>query len=107
MNLQQRVKTCSQLFHVLSDETRIKLLLVLKDGESHVTDLCKKLKPPQPTVSHHLALLRVHGLVLNRRAGKRPREMLFCRSAWMDNRNGSCRRVRRNAHERGNESASA
>jgi len=70
VNLQQRVKTCSQLFHVLSDETRIKLLLVLKDGESHVTDLCKKLKLPQPTVSHHLALLRVHGLVLNRRSGK-------------------------------------
>lgn len=70
MNLQQRIKTCSQLFHVLSDETRIKLLLVLKDSESHVTDLCKKLKLPQPTVSHHLALLRVHGLVVNRRSGK-------------------------------------
>lgn len=39
-------------------------------GEMHVTELCKNLRLPQPTVSHHLGLLRMHGLVRNRRNGK-------------------------------------
>ena len=38
--------------------------------ELNVTALCKGLKLPQPTVSRHLAILRMAGLVNNRRAGK-------------------------------------
>lgn len=67
----QHIEGLSQLFRVLSDQTRLKLVVVLKEqGEQHVTSLCKKLRLPQPTVSHHLGLLRAHGLVKNRRAGK-------------------------------------
>ena len=64
------VQELCRLFRVLSDETRLKLLLNLEGGERHVTELCKKLRLPQPTVSHHLGLLRIHGLVKNRRKGK-------------------------------------
>ena len=64
------VQELCRLFRVLSDETRLKLLLSLEEGERHVTELCKKLRLPQPTVSHHLGLLRIHGLVKNRRKGK-------------------------------------
>lgn len=65
------VQGFSRLFHVLSDQTRLTLLLTLKDeGELNVTDLCTRLRLPQPTVSHHLALLRTSGLVKNRRSGK-------------------------------------
>ena len=70
VNKQQYVPTLSPLFQVLSDQTRLKLLLVLQEGEQHVTELCKKLHLPQPTVSHHLGLLRMNGLVRNRRSGK-------------------------------------
>ncbi len=67
----QHVESLSQLFRVLSDQTRLRLVVILKEtGEQHVTWLCKKLRLPQPTVSHHLGLLRAHGLVKNRRAGK-------------------------------------
>lgn len=66
----QSIQSASQLFHVLSDETRLRLISALQDGEKHVTSLCKKLRVPQPTVSHHLALLRIHGLLINRRRGK-------------------------------------
>lgn len=66
-----RVRILSQLFRVLSDETRLKLLATLQtDGEQHVTRLCRKLRSPQPTISHHLGLLRIHGLVRGRRSGK-------------------------------------
>ncbi len=67
----QHVESLSQLFRVLSDQTRLRLVVVLKEmGEQHVTWLCKKLRLPQPTISHHLGLLRAHGLVKNRRSGK-------------------------------------
>jgi ArsR family transcriptional regulator len=35
-----------------------------------VTDLCNRLGQSQPAVSHHLALLRVSGLIESRREGK-------------------------------------
>ena len=71
MKKKHRVQTLSRLFGVLSDETRLRLLILLQDNdELHVTHLCKMLRLPQPTVSHHLGLLRVHGLVRNRRNGK-------------------------------------
>jgi ArsR family transcriptional regulator len=60
-----------QLFHVLADPTRLRLVMTLMTkGELHVSDLCGKLRLPQPTVSHHLGLLRAAGLVRNRRNGK-------------------------------------
>lgn len=71
MKSKQRLTNLCSLFRVLSDETRLTLLLTLRDeGERHVSHLCGKLKLPQPTVSHHLGLLRAGGLVRNRRKGK-------------------------------------
>lgn len=64
-------KDLVQVFKLLSDETRLRILLYLaREGELHVTALCKKLKQSQPAVSHHLALLRVAGLIEARRDGK-------------------------------------
>jgi len=66
----RHVQTLCRVFRVLSDETRVKLLVNLRGGEQHVSRLCKKLRLPQPTVSHHLGLLRIHGLLRARRDGK-------------------------------------
>jgi len=55
---------------LLSDETRLRTLVFLKDGEKNVTEICGHLGQSQPAVSHHLALLRVSGLVGSRREGK-------------------------------------
>jgi len=60
---------CS-LFRLLSDKTRLSVLLKLRTGERNVTMLCDELGLPQPTVSHHLGLLRMNNLVGNRRHGK-------------------------------------
>ena len=60
-----------QVFKLLSDETRLRILLYLaREGELHVTALCDRLGQSQPAVSHHLALLRVAGLIEARRDGK-------------------------------------
>jgi len=64
-------KNMVQLFKLLSDETRLRILFYLKQREEvHVRGLCELLKQSQPAVSHHLALLRVAGLIEARRDGK-------------------------------------
>lgn len=64
-------KDLVQVFKLLSDETRLKILMYLaREGELHVTALCDKLGQSQPAVSHHLALLRVAGIIEARRDGK-------------------------------------
>lgn len=65
------VRELAQVFKLLSDETRLRILLYLAQAqELHVTDLCNRLGQSQPAVSHHLALLRVSGLIESRREGK-------------------------------------
>ena len=64
-------KQAVELFKLLADETRLRILCILKDrGELHVQALCRILQQTQPAVSHHLGLLRVAGLVKLRREGK-------------------------------------
>lgn len=58
------------LFRLLSDRTRLRLLLALSEGGQNVTSLSRRLELPQPSVSHHLALLRLHNLLESRRNGK-------------------------------------
>jgi DNA-binding transcriptional ArsR family regulator len=58
------------MFRLLTDKTRLNILMILAEGERNVTSLCEDLKLPQPTVSHHLGLLRMSNVISNRRAGK-------------------------------------
>ena len=61
------VRTCK----LLSDETRLRILIELvARGELHVRALCDLLHQNQPSVSHHLAILREGGLIEARRRGK-------------------------------------
>lgn len=65
------IRELVQVSRLLSDETRLRILLDLaQNGELNVTDLCNRLGQSQPAVSHHLALLRVSGLIEPRREGK-------------------------------------
>lgn len=56
---------------LLADATRLRILLLLGGGRLYVGELVTRLGIPQPTLSHHLALLRAAGLVQSRRDGKR------------------------------------
>lgn len=60
-----------QAFKLLSDRTRLRIVLFLAtNGEQDVSTLCKILSQSQPLVSHHLALLRIAGIIQMRRDGK-------------------------------------
>lgn len=70
MALDQDLDQLVSLFRLLSDKTRLNVLLSLARGERNVTSLCEELGLPQPTVSHHLGLLRGNNMISNRRKGK-------------------------------------
>jgi len=65
------IRDLSNTFKLLSDETRLRILLYLsQEQELHVRALCQRLGQSQPAVSHHLAMMRAAGVVEARREGK-------------------------------------
>ena len=62
----------TQLFRLLGDTTRARLLYALLEaGELCVCDLSAATDTPETNVSHALRLLRTAGIVKARRAGRR------------------------------------
>ena len=59
----------AEVYRALADETRLRLLALLGDGEVCVCHLQGSLRLPQPTISRHLAYLRRTRLVEARRDG--------------------------------------
>ena len=57
------------MFRAFSDRTRLRILNLLKGGETCVCDLVEVLGVPQPKVSRHLAYLRRARLVAARKQG--------------------------------------
>ena len=57
-------------FKALSDETRIRILKLLEEGELCVCDLVAALGIIQPKVSFHLRTLKEAGLIKDRKQGK-------------------------------------
>ena len=65
------LKDLAGSFRLLADETRLQVLqLLVEFDELNVRSLCDLLGQSQPSVSHHLGLLRTAGLVRARRDGK-------------------------------------
>ncbi|MDH4154164.1 MAG: metalloregulator ArsR/SmtB family transcription factor [Nitrospira sp.] len=63
-------KKAVELFHALSDETRLALIDRLKDGEQCVCELTDAMKAGQSRLSFHLKVLKDAGLVEDRRDGR-------------------------------------
>ena len=59
----------AQFFKALSDETRLRIMMLLTQGELCVCDLMFVLDEPQSKVSRHLAYLKHSGLTNSKRAG--------------------------------------
>lgn len=58
-----------EVFRMLADPTRIRVLWALTGGELSVTELADQVSKPAPSVSQHLAKLRMARLVRTRREG--------------------------------------
>jgi ArsR family transcriptional regulator, zinc-responsive transcriptional repressor len=66
----RQIQRAASLLKHVSDPTRLRVISLLSERERHVGGLCEELTQSQPAVSHHLALLRLGGLIDRRRQGK-------------------------------------
>jgi ArsR family transcriptional regulator len=57
-------------FHALSDETRLEIIRLLRNGEKCVCDLTEALDAAQSRLSFHLKTLKDAGIVTDRKAGR-------------------------------------
>ena len=60
----------AELFHALSDRTRLSIIQRLRLGERCVCDLTDALEAAQSRLSFHLKVLKDAGLVSDRRDGR-------------------------------------
>jgi DNA-binding transcriptional ArsR family regulator len=66
---EDQVRLVVEVFRMLADSTRIQVLWALTVSELSVNDLAERIGKPAPSVSQHLAKLRMARLVRTRRAG--------------------------------------
>jgi|LSQX01.2.fsa_nt_gb ArsR family transcriptional regulator len=57
------------VFKALSDETRLRVLLMLTGGELCACQILEHFQITQPTLSYHMSMLCASGLVTGRRDG--------------------------------------
>jgi predicted transcriptional regulator len=67
---ERQVEQLVSFFQALADVTRLKLVGMLAQREQSVEELATALEVRQPTVSHHLAKLRLLGMVRLRKEGQ-------------------------------------
>lgn len=67
-----QAKSTATFFAALADETRLTILNLLAEsqGEVCVCDITDSFKQKQPTISHHLRILKEAGLVTDDKRGK-------------------------------------
>lgn len=67
--IEKSIKQYSKLFKALSDETRLRIMVLLTERELCVCQIESALNLSQVKVSHHLTVLRYSELVKNRQKG--------------------------------------
>jgi DNA-binding transcriptional ArsR family regulator len=67
----QFVELAVEVFSMLADSTRVRLILALRDGERSVNDLAETVDKSPAAVSQHLAKLRLARFVTTRQEGTR------------------------------------
>ncbi|MEX2110470.1 MAG: metalloregulator ArsR/SmtB family transcription factor [Gemmatimonadaceae bacterium] len=69
-SLASRTARSVELFHALSDETRVEIVEMLGRGERCVCDLTDALDAAQSRLSFHLKVLKDAGIVRDRKDGR-------------------------------------
>ena len=60
----------TNIFKALSDETRLRIIKLLEQGELCVCDIVAALDMVQPKVSFHLSVLKEAGFIQDRKQGR-------------------------------------
>ena len=74
------VRPTGGLLKALADDTRLRIVALLSEGELCVCHIAEALELGQPNVSQHLTVLRREGIVASRREGS----WIYCRLDLQD-----------------------
>lgn len=66
----ENIEKLSELFKVIGDLTRLKILWTLDNNEMCVCDIANVLNMTKSSISHQLAILREKEIVKSRKSGK-------------------------------------
>lgn len=64
------INDLSQIYAALGDETRLNIAVFLLDNPSSVNKISESLSLIQPSVSHHLRILKDRKIVKSEKSGK-------------------------------------
>ena len=83
MPVEEEIYDVAELFKVLGDQTRVKILFTLIKDEMCVCDIAELLEMSQSAISHQLRVLKQARLVKYRREGKFPMNTSLSYSIWV------------------------
>jgi len=66
----ETITKITDFFRIISDPSRVRLLLILQEGENCVSEMADMLGMTQSAVSHQMNVLRSQHIVGSRRDGK-------------------------------------
>lgn len=69
MSNENEIQKQSDIIKSIGDPTRLKIIYLLHHGELCVCEIMDVLNKPQPTVSHHMNILKNSGLLKWRKQG--------------------------------------
>jgi ArsR family transcriptional regulator len=67
--VREPVGPAARVLGILADPNRLDIVRVLTEDCRHVSDIVNATGLPQPLVSHHLRVLKDHGLAMSERQG--------------------------------------
>ena len=70
LEINDYVEDIADLFKILGDKTRTKILSILQKGESNVSNISELVGLPISAISHQLRVLRQAKLIKPRKVGK-------------------------------------
>ncbi len=77
---------CAKFLKAMGDESRLKIVRLLLQGEKSVSEIVQSLNMIQPQASHHLSVLRSSGIVETRREGNRVINFIDPQKFFLKNR---------------------
>ena len=66
----KEIEVEAEIFQAMADPCRIKILMLLREGELCVCEIMIGLDRPQSSTSHHLSILKDAGLIKERKDGR-------------------------------------
>ncbi len=82
LDLSKMADDLAQLFSILGDGTRMRILFLLRNAEVTVQSLANALGMTHSAVSHHLRLIRPYQLVKGRKKGRNVFYSLYDDCVW-------------------------